>query len=147
MNKLLASALLLANASAKQAQDTQQMVLIVEGILKGALDAEGFDDIEHCIQDAATVIKDAEIAVQDFEKKDVQDVIAGIKEVGVILQTIKAGMSDCSHLKADWQRLAAMASIFSSPTSFAYHVGKDLLVNGKDIFREVEDSIVQYNSG
>lgn len=56
-------------------------------------------------------------------------------------------MSDCSHLKADWEKLAKMASIFESPTSFAYHVGKDLMINGKDIFAEVEDSITQYSSG
>jgi len=55
-------------------------------------------------------------------------------------------MSDCSSLKADWEKLAAMASIFRSPSSFAYAVGKHLLVNGKDIIREVDDSIVQYNS-
>jgi hypothetical protein len=46
--KNIATALLLANASAKQAQytiDTDKMVKITEGILMGTLKAEGFDDI------------------------------------------------------------------------------------------------------
>ena len=110
--------------------DPKVLEEIVGGVLKGALDAEGFDDINKCIQDAEHVFSDAKTAVEDFEKKDVQDIIAGIKTVADLLKTIKAGMSDCSHLKADWEKLAKMVAIFDSPTSFAYHVGKDLIVNG-----------------
>ena len=40
-----------------------------------------------------------------------------------------------------------MAAIFQSPSSFAYHVGKDLIVNGKDIFHEVDTAIVDYKAG
>ena len=68
MNKLFASALLLANASAKQAADMQKMEQIVGGILKGALDAEGFTDITTCLKDVETVIADTKIAIEDFEK-------------------------------------------------------------------------------
>jgi hypothetical protein len=39
-----------------------------------------------------------------------------------------------------------MAAIFSSPASFAYHVGKDLIVNGRQIYREVNDGIKQYEN-
>jgi len=39
-----------------------------------------------------------------------------------------------------------MIKVFSSPTSFAYHVGKDLMVNGKDIFGEIESAVTDYES-
>jgi hypothetical protein len=55
-------------------------------------------------------------------------------------------MSDCSHLKADWQKLAAMAAIFKNPASFAYHVGKDLMINGKDIYAEIKLAIKDYDA-
>lgn len=113
----------------------------------GALDAEGFTDISSCIADAEHVFADAEDAIKDFESKDTAKIIDGVKKVADLLKTVQAGMSDCSHLKADWEKLAKMAAIFESPTSFAYHVGKDLMINGKDIFAEVEDSITQYGSG
>jgi len=122
------------------------MVEIVEGVLKGALDAEGFDDISHCIQDVETVVTDAEAAVKDFKAGGVDNVIAGIKEVSEILKVVKTGMSDCSHIKADWKKLEAMSAIFMSPTSFAYHVGKDLLINRKDIYREIKTSITDYEA-
>merc|ERR1712195_321921 len=67
-------------------------------------------------------------------------------EVADLMKTVKSGMSDCSNLKADWGKLEAMIKVFSSPTSFAYHVGKDLMVNGKDIFGEIESAVTDYES-
>lgn len=38
----------------------------LEGLLKGAINAEGLDNIETCIQDAAVITADTENAVHDF---------------------------------------------------------------------------------
>ena len=127
--------------------DVKMLEEIVGGILKGAVDAEGFTDISSCIKDAETVFADAKIAVNDFKKKDVSDVIAGIKEVAELLTVVKAGMQDCSSIKADWEKLAKMIKVFDSPTSFAYHVGKDLIVNGKQIYTEIETAVTDYENG
>jgi hypothetical protein len=62
------------------------------------------------------------------------------------LKTVKAGMQDCSSLKADWTKLEQMIAIFDSPTSFAYHVGKDLMVNGVDIYHEIDTAITDYKT-
>jgi len=48
------------------------------GILYGAVDAEGLDNIEGCIKDTELVYKDLEEAVQDLEKGTAASVIAGI---------------------------------------------------------------------
>ena len=147
MMRTSALAALLGVAAANKTVDTKKMEVIVEGILKGALDAEGFTDITHCIQDVEHVIQDAQAAVTDFQKKDVQDIIAGVKEVADLLKTVKVGMKDCSSLRADWQKLEQMVEIFDSPTSFAYHVGKDLMINGVEIFHEVETAVNDYSAG
>ena len=110
------------------------MVEIVKGFLKGAIEAEGFNDIETCIQDVEHVVSDAETAFTDFESKDVHKIVDGFKQLVDLMKTVKTGMQDCSSLKADWQKLEDMAIIFSSPSSFAWHVGKDLLVNGVQIY-------------
>ena len=39
-----------------------------------------------------------------------------------------------------------MAKTFKSPLSFAYHAGKDLLVNGKDIYAEISGAITAYDA-
>ncbi len=134
MNKL-ALALFLGSSLAKtQLADNQKMVEIVKGFLKGAIEAEGFNDIETCITDVEHVVSDAETAFTDFESKDVHKIVDGFKQLVDLMRTLKSGMQDCSSLKADWQKLEDMAAVFSSPSSFAWHVGKDLLVNGVQIY-------------
>jgi len=39
-----------------------------------------------------------------------------------------------------------MIAIFDSPTSFAYHVGKDLIVNGVQIYHEIDTAITDYDN-
>jgi len=55
------------------------MVEITEGFLLGALDAEGFTDIEKCIQDGEHIVKDAEAAYTDFKSKDPEEIVDGLK--------------------------------------------------------------------
>jgi hypothetical protein len=57
--------------------------------------------------------------------------MAGVKEIAKILVEAKTGISDCKAVTGDIEKLEAMAAIFSNPESFAYHVGKDLLINGR----------------
>jgi hypothetical protein len=65
---------------------------IVGGVLKGAIDAEGFTDINKCIKDAEEVLADALEAVEDFRKGDLPDIIKGVEEVAKMLLIIKQGM-------------------------------------------------------
>merc|ERR1719331_696029 len=60
--------------------------------------------------------------------------------------TLKDGMSDCSQLPADWDKIKAMSTIFSSLPGFVVHVGKDILLNGVDIYHEIEAAIADYES-
>ena len=61
-------------------------------------------------------------------------------------KVIQSGMKDCTKGKADWAKLAKMISAFDSPTSFAYHIGKDLIVNGRSIFHDVNNAITDYKA-
>lgn len=86
--------LLLANAAAKndQVEDAQKYVQIVEGFLKGTVDAEGFTDIETCIGDGEVIIEDVESAVGHFEKKSISDMIAGVKDIANAIKKIQVSM-------------------------------------------------------
>ena len=119
---------------------------IVTGVLKGAINAEGFNDIAKCMNDVTVVIGDASNAVADFKKGGASNVIEGLKQVADLLKNVKVSMADCTATKGDWARLEAMAKVIDSPTNFAYHVGKDLLINGQDIFGDIEGAITDYDS-
>ena len=93
MKTSLKLALALTAVAAKQPEkDTATVVSLTKGFLHGALDAEGFTDIEKCIQDAETVVKDAETAYTDFKAKDIKNVIQGFKEVAAANKKIKLGI-------------------------------------------------------
>ena len=38
-----------------------------------------------------------------------------------------------------------MAEVISSPKSFVYHVGKDLLINGQEIYGEINTAVTDYD--
>jgi hypothetical protein len=98
------------------------------------------------MKDADTVILDAEIAVADFKKMDASDVMAGIKEVAEMMKVVHQGMKDCTSLRADWRKLEKMIAVFSSPTIFFYHVGKDLMINGVQIYGEIKTAVSDYEN-
>ena len=52
----------------------------------------------------------------------------------------------CKVAIDDVEKLDKMAQTFKSPWAFAYHAGKDLLVNGKDIFSEISAGVTAYDS-
>jgi hypothetical protein len=126
--------------------DVIKLEQIVDGILRGALDAENLTDISTCITDMDKVFSQTEQAVKDFSAGGASNILAGLKEIGGVLQTVDVDMKDCSKAKEDWPRLEALAKVFESPKEFAYHVGKDIMVNGKDIFHEIEASITDYKA-
>ena len=111
--------------------------------MRGALKAEGFDDVEKCFSEAKEVVKDVESAYADFKKGHASDVITGLKEVGSMLKALKSALKDCNW-SGDIKKLESMAVIFASPLSFAYHVGKDLVLNGVDIYHEIRNAITDY---
>jgi hypothetical protein len=148
MRPAFVAALLMGTTSAAAPKSTlTDAVKFTEGFLLGALDAEGFTDIEKCIKDAELLYVDAKIAVADFEKKDLKDIISGFKDVAQMIGVIKAGMTDCGHLKEDAEKLEKMVSIYSTLPSFAWHVGKDLIVNRRDIYNEISSAITDYKGG
>jgi len=64
-----------------------------------------------------------------------------------MVKEVKQGMADCGHLKGDLKKLETMISTYKTLPSFAWHVGKDLLLNGKDIYAEINSGISDYKAG
>ena len=124
-------------------KDAEQIVM---GILEGAVKAEGLDNINNCIKDAETIYTDVKDGVVLLKKGDAADELNGLKDIAAGVFKIKDAVTDCEGVVADFEKLGEMAAIFSNPWSFAYHVGKDLILNGVDIFHEVEDSVTQFES-
>ena len=128
------------------ATNLQIAVDISYGILLGAVQAEGLDNMDTCFSGPPEIISAAEVAIKDFKAGGVDNVVHGLKELAVLATMMKQEVAACKGVKADWEKLEKMAAVMSSPTSFAYHVGKDLLLNGHDIYDDIESGITEYDS-
>lgn len=117
---------------------------ITRGILMGAIKAEGLDNIESCINDTVQIIDNVEVAIDDFKKDTASATLDGLEHLAHAIMGIKDEIKDCKGVTADWAKLEKMAAIFASPASFAYHVGKDLIVNGVQIYHDVADSVTKF---
>jgi hypothetical protein len=125
------------------------VVQIAMGVLSGALKTEDLNDYVTCLQDSETVVADVEDAIVNFEKESISGVAKGLEDIANGLTVISTAIKTCSQQKdiAQLKKLEAMLAQFKDPKSFAYHVGKDLLVNGVDIYHQITDAITQYKAG
>merc|ERR1712070_820034 len=106
----------------KESVNVKEVAEIVEGILVGALKAEGLTSLDQCIKDAETVYDDVKDGIALLKKGDAADELAGLKKIGAGVVEIKSAVSDCKGIVADFETLGKMAAVYSTPWSFAYHV-------------------------
>ena len=96
------------------------------------------------MKDLYTAGADLVQAVELFEKQDAQSVLAGLKLLGQAIELIPDACTECQTALNDAKRLYEMIANFKSPLSFAYHVGKDIIVNGVQIYKEIDRAITDY---
>ena len=69
---------LLGAAAAKNAADTKKVEAIVNGLLRGSVEAEKLEDSTTCLEDVFEVVADAQTAAQDFKYADWPHIKEGI---------------------------------------------------------------------
>jgi len=118
---------------------------IFQGVLEGFISKE-LPDVTTCVHDSTTTAADFKAAVADFETKTIDGIVKGLRETADGLTGLKAAMTDCKAAESEIQSLEAALAQMSSPSKLAYHVGKELIVNGKDILTLVEAAVTQYKA-
>ena len=113
----------------------------------GALKAEGFQDVVDCFTDAESFGEDMYDAVEDFRKKDFDGVKNGIEAIGKGIIAVSHAVSDCKNIVADWEKLAQMAAIFAQPETLVVHIGKDILIHGISIYKDLSGAVKNWDSG
>merc|ERR1719453_2603358 len=119
-------AYLLAVVAAAEAQDPesqieqldmtgQQVEQFVAGLLQGLIRKDDMSEIEQCMGDAKGLVDDITEAVNDFKQKDISHIVAGIQEIGKIIQELPDELNECKAIQGDIQRIEKWASIFKNP--------------------------------
>ena len=125
--------------------NAKDALLLVEGFLEGAVKAEGLDTLGQCIQDVETIVPTATKTFNDCKTASLDGKLQCVKDFAELTKEAKATIADCKHLKNDIKVLEHIVKIFSNPVSFVWHVGKDLIVNGIQIFHDVESAVDAWN--
>ena len=149
MLRTSALAAILATASAQRVPVRQEIMReIVSGIMYSAADTEYMPDILICIQQYEQFDDSCKSAVDDLAQQDIEHMTQGIKKVGAIIKGIKDDLIDCTEVHGiDWNQLESIALIFENPNSVTFDAGRDLIINGVDIYQEISTAISDYQAG
>jgi len=143
--RVLAVVMVLCTVSACLAAPTantwkwEVTVDVFEGSIEGFFSE--FQSFKTCANDTVEAYDQIRTAVTLLEKKTPESVLKGIKDLGVAFGALKDGLVECKAVKAELDSFVNALEQFKTPSSFAFHVGKDLLVNGKDIYAEITQAI------
>jgi len=143
MAKLFAILALALSSTAVASFPAKEAGYVVAGIVEGFI---GAPDVQACIQKTVTTLDGVEEAIKDLEKKTAGDVLKGLKLLAEALKEVPAEMKACKAVEADVEEIINALKTMASPTSFVSHVGKDLIVNGADIFHEVHTAVDDYKT-
>ena len=89
---------------------------------------------------------DLDKAIEDIKEKSVDRVKEGIKLIGESLTEVFNAITECKGAVEAVENILSVLKEFSSPYSFAFHVGKDLLVNGVNIIHEISAAIDDWDA-
>eukprot|EP00357_Protocruzia_adherens_P000288 CAMPEP_0114981338 /NCGR_PEP_ID=MMETSP0216-20121206/5488_1 /TAXON_ID=223996 /ORGANISM="Protocruzia adherens, Strain Boccale" /LENGTH=1455 /DNA_ID=CAMNT_0002342997 /DNA_START=218 /DNA_END=4585 /DNA_ORIENTATION=+ len=128
-------------------QATSEGLQIVEGLLEGALNGLSLSDIISCFNDAKNVITESVSAVELFSKGGASDVEQALKEIAQAFSEVPSAISTCTTAYKDAETLVNMIEGFASPLSFAYKVGKSLIVNGVEIYHDIDTAVSDFHAG
>ena len=85
-----------------------------------------------------------------MEKKNAHDVLDGLGKLGSALELLPTAVQKCDDAAKDVKdqapKLLKALETLKHPIEFAYHVGKDLIVNHADIFQEVSTAIDDFHA-
>lgn len=84
-------------------------------------------------------------AVTDFKKETFDGVKDGLGEMGKAVHFVPDLLKNCQKVQADLTRLYQVADVFKHPMTLMYTIGKNLVVNGVDIFTKMASAMDYFN--
>ena len=125
----------------------QVTVDVFEGVLQGFFGSSEFPHLKACASEAENTYEELAAAVGDLEKMTAAGIKDGLEEMATALKGLKTALADCKASSADLEKFAATVEHgFAHPLSFLFHLGKELLVNHVDIFREVSAAVADWKA-
>ncbi|CAG9315598.1 unnamed protein product [Blepharisma stoltei] len=120
---------------------------LLDGFLFGIASDMYNDEIKSCFADIETVEKDIKAFFTEIKTETLEGMVEGFKTLGNTLDHINSAIAECKSKATDVIAIVSKASKqFISPYTFAYHVGRAILVNEKQIYNEITTAMRAWNN-
>ena len=126
--------------------DWQNVLFVFEGVLKGIGAQTAFNDVVGCIDSSETIIQDFNDAIKDFKAENLNGVIQGIEALTNAVKVLPNAITQCGGVIQDAEKLIKMISNIKNPKSFAFHVAKDIIYNGVNIYYDITKAVSDYEN-
>jgi len=114
------------------------MVDIIQGLSEGF----GLTLEEECVSASEDGLEKLAKAIELMEKKTTISMMEAMRLVAEAFEKDwPEAAKACASTKDELNKILAALEILAHPKKFAYHVGHDLMINGVDIYKNVNDSI------
>lgn len=104
-------------------------------------------NFDNCFDDSSDIISKTKEAIQDFELKSLKGTLAGLKVIAEIAHEVPDAMSACGAVKEELFELKNTIAALANPESFIFTIGKDIIVNRKQLYQDVQDMISSQKAG
>lgn len=92
-----------------------QAVQFLSGLFTGLIKEDHLANIQACMADEPEVATQVSAALTDFEKRDLDGILNGIKAIGDLLPSLPKDVKDCRAVKSDFARIGRWAAILEDP--------------------------------
>jgi len=119
--------------------------LLIKGLLEGLVHGE-FPDLDTCVTNSEYILEDVEMAVADFKKKDLQDIMKGITLVGQAIRDLPADVAQCKSCTGNIDAIKQWAQIFKHPLDLVKVMIPNVMANESQIFGDIKDISAQWSN-
>lgn len=122
---------------------------VVVEVLQGVAEGFGLQVDVDCLQESTHEVEDLKAAAELYKSKESAQTQEAIRKLGMAIQGLPDAVATCKKastaMPGDIEALKKAARMMTHPSRFAWHVGKDLVLNGVDIYKEVHAGMTAYN--
>ena len=122
---------------------------MIDGFLIGALGTEHIYDVDICVEDLDPIAHDIDEVFNCFSSLDsFEKVVEGVAKIGIFITDLKTALHDCESVsKTDLDNLEKMGELFLHPKQLFMDIGRNLFMNGIDIYNEIKTGKADQENG
>jgi len=114
-----------------------ELVELIEGVSFGFFLQDNVKIIYPCIEGFEDVESEFETVVSLLRLSSTESALKALKILSVALKDIPETVQKCGATESQVEKVMAALHMFKNPMKFAYTAGKNIIVNGKEIYNEL----------